>query len=281
MTDPLVSVVIAAYNAAPFLRETLESVAAQTYGRVEILVVDDGSTDDTAEIAKQVAPNARIFRRERGGLAAARNFGLREASGTFIALLDADDLWMPTKLETQVGVAQRHPSAGLIVCDAEEFIGDRTINATMFRKPFAKLLRTSTDGEVAGMMHRRFLRFCQITCPAQTLFARRVVEEVGEFIDSPAQDFDYYLRASRLFPLVIHREVLARWRYRPDSMSGSRLTRPLRFTRTSAPVLRAHAERCKGEERRIIERRAAAIDRICGLPWPANVLAAQIDQMIG
>ena len=95
-----ISVVIPAYNAAHFLPRCLKSVFAQTLKPAEVIVVDDGSTDDTAAVA--AALGARVIGRQNGGISAARNTGIQNASGQWIALLDADDLWAPEKLERQV-----------------------------------------------------------------------------------------------------------------------------------------------------------------------------------
>ena len=104
-TGPLVSVVIPAYNAASFIGATLVSAAHQTYARLEIIVVDDGSTDRTAEVVRAFAahdPRVTLLQQARAGVAAARNHGIRVAQGSLIAPLDADDLWERTKIERQV-----------------------------------------------------------------------------------------------------------------------------------------------------------------------------------
>jgi hypothetical protein len=105
MTDRLVSVIVPAYNAASTVQETLHSVLAQTFARIEVIVVDDGSTDTTAAAVAHIAAQdarVRLERRPRCGVAAARNYAIRCASGEFIAPMDADDLWHPTKLEKQL-----------------------------------------------------------------------------------------------------------------------------------------------------------------------------------
>ena len=103
--QPLVSVVMPAWNAEATIVEALRSVAAQTYRDLEIIIVDDGSTDATAALAKEFCasdPRARTVRRSNGGPAAARNLGIAEARGEWIALIDADDVWHPTKIEKQL-----------------------------------------------------------------------------------------------------------------------------------------------------------------------------------
>lgn len=107
MPKPTISVVIPCYNAAPFLRETLDSVLAQTYPAEEILLIDDGSTDDSAAIAASYGPPVRVLRQENQGESVARNRGIDEATGEWVAFLDADDLWLPEKLQRQIQVVRR------------------------------------------------------------------------------------------------------------------------------------------------------------------------------
>ena len=99
---PTVSVVIPCYNGAAFLRETLDSVLAQTYPPLEVILIDDGSTDESAAIAESYGPPVRVIRQENQGESVARNRGMDEARGDWIACLDADDLWKPEKLERQL-----------------------------------------------------------------------------------------------------------------------------------------------------------------------------------
>ncbi len=114
----LVSVIIPAYNASRFIRETLHSALSQTYKEIEIVVVDDGSTDDTAEIVTRFSEadgRVRLLSQQNQGASAARNHGISASTGEFIAFLDADDLWHPTKLEKQVKLLQESPAdVGLI-----------------------------------------------------------------------------------------------------------------------------------------------------------------------
>jgi glycosyltransferase involved in cell wall biosynthesis len=108
-----ISVIIPAYNAARFIRETVESVLQQTLPPDEVLVIDDGSTDDTASIAESFGPSVRVIRRRNVKLAATRNFGVQEAKSEWVAFLDADDLWQSNKLQRQVEELSRNPEADL------------------------------------------------------------------------------------------------------------------------------------------------------------------------
>ena len=101
MPTPKISVIIPAYNAANFISNAVESACAQTYPAYEIIVIDDGSKDKTAEVVSRLSGKVKLLKRENGGPAAARNTGIRESAGDWIAMLDADDTWLPHKLEVQ------------------------------------------------------------------------------------------------------------------------------------------------------------------------------------
>jgi glycosyltransferase involved in cell wall biosynthesis len=118
----LVSVIIPCYNRAHIVRDTIDSLLAQTYRTFEALVIDDGSTDHTREVMSRYTDSRiRYFYRANGGLSAARNSGLDAAKGEFIAFLDSDDLWHPWKLAAQVEIFRRHSEAGLIWSDMSTF----------------------------------------------------------------------------------------------------------------------------------------------------------------
>ena len=265
MSRPLVSVVIAAYNAASFLPETLETALGQSYPNREVIVVDDGSTDDTRARIERYRARVRYLRRAHGGLAAARNTGLRVAAGDYIALLDADDLWHPDKLATQVEVAGRHPESGLIACTGVEFEGERVLSAPLLGRELLRALDGAPEGEVTGHFHHALIRSSTISCPAQTLIPRRVVQSLGEFVDSGAQDYDYYLRIAQRYPITLHRSrgeaPLVRWRYRGDSMSGHGERRRFVWGLDMLNVLRAHRARCDTASRRVVRRRRATLAR--------------------
>jgi glycosyltransferase involved in cell wall biosynthesis len=113
MTGPDVSAIIPAYNAGRFISDAIESVLAQTHSAMECIVVDDGSTDDTASVAESHGPWVTVIRQANAGVSAARNAGAQVAKGRYLAFLDADDAWLPTKIEKQIQRA-RSGSFGLI-----------------------------------------------------------------------------------------------------------------------------------------------------------------------
>lgn len=111
---PKVSVITAAYNHVKFVRQMIESVQAQTFRDFEHFVVDDGSTDGTADVLKSFGDKITYIRQESRGAQAARNTAIHAASGEYIALLDSDDAWLPNKLERQMRIFEEHPGTGLV-----------------------------------------------------------------------------------------------------------------------------------------------------------------------
>ncbi len=121
MDSPLVSVIIPVCNGAAYLAEAIESVLAQTYAPLELTVVNDGSTDDSSQIAASYG-SVRLINQSNAGAAAARNRGIQDAGGMFLAFLDADDLWMPDKVEIQMALLRRRPEVELVTGLVESFI---------------------------------------------------------------------------------------------------------------------------------------------------------------
>ena len=117
MTSPLVTVVIPTYNYGRYICQTVESALGQTYSPVEIIVVDDGSTDDTRERLTAYGDRVRYIYLQNRGVSTARNIGIQAARGEFVALLDSDDLWLPDKLERQVTVGIHQPDIGLVATE--------------------------------------------------------------------------------------------------------------------------------------------------------------------
>ena len=257
MTEPLVSVVITAYQAARWLPATLGSVMAQTYRNWEVVLIDDGSTDDTVDRIAPFRSRIRYVHQPNAGMAAARNAGLALAGGDYIALLDADDLWLPEKLATQVRIARANPESGLIVCDGVLFddATGKELRAHLIRD--ASLL----EATVTLRCHESMIRVNPVACPAQTLIPRPVLERVGPLGDYQSQDYDCWLRISQHYPLTFHADRLVRRRKHPTSMTG-----PSGAPRYAQAVQRvkiwsAHRERCDAEERALVDARRRSVMR--------------------
>lgn len=128
--SPLVSVVVPAYNAEHFIRRSVDSVLAQSYSRCEVIVVDDGSTDQTLDVLAPYRDRLRVISQSNAGVSAARNAGIAVAAGEFVAFLDPDDYWASTKIERQVEMMQRHPDVGF--CSTEARVEDAGGNTLGF-----------------------------------------------------------------------------------------------------------------------------------------------------
>lgn len=139
--DPLVSVIIPVYNVRPYLRESLDSVLAQTYQNLEILIIDDGSTDGSGEICdeyQQKDPRIRVIHQENRGLSAARNAGLDRMTGEIVAFLDPDDAFLPEMIRAMTDVMKRH-RADIVCCKAAAFRTTRRMNMEQIRNQNDKL----------------------------------------------------------------------------------------------------------------------------------------------
>jgi glycosyltransferase involved in cell wall biosynthesis len=251
VTEPLVSVIVPAFNGGALLEETLASVFRQTWRRREVIVVDDGSTDDTAARLTKYGTALTVLRQANRGPGAARNTGIRAAAGDYFALLDHDDLWAPEKLERQVEVARRNPASGLIACDGEQFDGDRVLLGQLLFGPLRERLAASGERELTSTRWTDMFPGCPIATPGQTLLPRAVVERVGPFRErrDEAVDYDYWIRIARVFPVTFHLDPHMRWRYTAASASGPSALRMLRWGLMTVPVLRRHLESAPPEDR--------------------------------
>ncbi len=155
MADDLVSVVIPVYNGERFLAQAIASVHSQTWHPVEVIVVDDGSTDQSGEIARRFA-SVRCLRQGNAGQAAARNHGAAVATGTFLAFLDADDLWLADKLERQMAAFRSAPDLMAVFGWAQEFVdaeqppGGSPVRRLPAQLPSAMLIRRAAFEQLGG-----------------------------------------------------------------------------------------------------------------------------------
>ncbi len=192
-TTPQFSIVVPAYNAAKTVESAVRSVIGQTEPNLEVIVIDDGSTDATAAIVEQIAdPRVRLLRQENRGLASARNAGMAAARGRYIALLDSDDLYLPRYLELAQRALQSTEAAGLAYTDA--YVFDATSGKVRRRSAMARSSPPmpppgDRDGFLAELLARNFV-YVAATIP------RHVVEKVGGFDESrtSAEDYELWLR---------------------------------------------------------------------------------------
>jgi glycosyltransferase involved in cell wall biosynthesis len=206
---PLVSVIIPCYNSARYLAETIESVLAQTYPRVEVVLVDDGSTDATAQIAQDYPVNY-VYQTNRG-ISAARNTGFLHSQGKYVLFLDHDDRLLPRGVEAGVKLLEEHPECAIAVGE-HKFIG--------------------ADGTEIGYSHKHaagrdhYLRLLEhnfIETPCSALHRRSNLEVAGVFDESVqgAEDYELYLRIARQSALITHGAAVAEYRLHDANTSGN------------------------------------------------------------
>ncbi len=199
-----VSVVIPSYNYGRFIAQAIESVLAQTVAAHEIIVVDDGSKDDTIERLAGYSGRVRLIEQPNAGVGAARNTGARAATGDLIAFLDADDLWTPTKIEKQVHRFETDTQIGLVHCGFVEIDIDGNEQRHFI---------VGAEGWIAN----RILMFDPITivAPGSTaMVSREAFEEVGGFDARcpPSEDWEFSLSVARKFKVGFVPEPLLRYR---------------------------------------------------------------------
>lgn len=207
---PKVSVVIPAYNAQEFLRQTIDSVLHQTFQDFEIIVVDDGSQDETAQIAKSFGSSVCCLQIQNGGVSRARNFGMENAVGKYIAFLDADDLWESTKLEKQVSLLDENPAIGLCFTGIERV--DRNLT------PLNKIEAHSYPDYCKALL----LYSCVVSGSCSTVMMRgKIAKQVGGFDPgfTNYEDWEYWLRLSLATKFAPIPECLAKYRVVAGSAS--------------------------------------------------------------
>jgi glycosyltransferase involved in cell wall biosynthesis len=202
----VVSVIIPCYKQAHFLGEAIESVQAQTHPRYEIIVIDDESPDNTAEVAGRY-PNIRYFRQRRQERSAARNRGLRESAGDFVVFLDADDRLLPHHFQTCLDVFHATPELAL-VCGDYRWSGNESATHSHDCRPrpdyYGTLLRTNFIGALHAVM-----------------FRRDVLAPLGGFAPQlkSCEDQDLFLRVARSHPISCHHTVIAEYRWHDEQTS--------------------------------------------------------------
>jgi glycosyltransferase involved in cell wall biosynthesis len=226
---PLVSTVIVFFNEEKFLPEAIESVFAQTYDNWELLLVDDGSTDGSTEIALRYAEQCREKvrylehdeHRNRGG-SAARNLGNSNTKGKYIALLDADDVWLPHKLERQVAILDSQPEAAML-CGASQWWYSWTGNPEDTKRDHIRALSVQADTLVLPpKLLTLFLQNTNVPCPSSVLLRREIIEVTGGFEEAFRlyTDQAFYAKLCLRAPVFVSGDCLDRYRLHPDSCSS-------------------------------------------------------------
>jgi glycosyltransferase involved in cell wall biosynthesis len=245
-----IGVIIPAFNAAKYLPFAIESVISQTYEDWQILLVDDGSTDNTPEVIApfldRLGPKIKYIQQENRGLPTARNTAIRSSSTELLALLDADDVWLSSRLSESVKVMDARPQAGLSYGLITGIDAEGNHRGTFEGNP------SHAEGHIAPYI---YMRKVELPCPTIT-FRRRCVEEVGLFDETmrATEDRDLWLRIALRHEVAFVPKLLAYYRLSASSMS----TDPQRMLQAQLQFIRKHygAEGCGLLHRQIALARA-------------------------
>lgn len=224
---PLVSVIIPAYNAAEFLAEAIDSALEQDYPNKEIIVVNDGSTDQTEKVLSDYGSRIRYINQVNSGVAAARNTGLSAADGDYIAFLDADDIWLPGKLRMQIAYMEEHPDIDLVQArwaECHPGIGDYRCS----EKAAINQKHGSEPSDIPAIVPERsgwiyhILLTGFVVWTGVVVLRRRLIDRVGKFDEELpiGEDFHFWLRASQYTQIHTLDRTMALYRRRDNSVTG-------------------------------------------------------------
>ena len=229
MNPPIVSIIIPTFNCELYIAETIASVLGQSFKDIELIVVDDGSTDATREIVASFGGPVRLVTQSNAGVCVARNRGIREAAGKYICLMDHDDYWFAHKLARQVGLLERQPETGVVY--SSFILWHRNAEDGQFPPPASFDLNAypdDIDPEFSGWIYHQFLLDCWMLT-STAMFRAGIFEQCGVFDESLpySEDWDLWLRISHSYPFVQLRRPTTL--YRQHAHQGNRVNRPIDY----------------------------------------------------
>jgi len=271
-TPPKLSVVIPCFNARPLIAATLRSVLTQEGFELEVIVVDDGSLDGSADMVASEFPTVRLLRQGNQGVAAARNLGIAHASHEWVAFLDADDLWLPGKLAAQWEQLQADPLARMACSAWQVWVSTEPEPSAAF---LADLHSRAADTELwagpSGWIYPELLLDC-VVWTSTVIAQRALLRELGGF-DAElriGEDYDLWLRASQLTPILRIQQPLALYRQHPGNV-----TRGVPKANHRGEVISSALERwgCRSADGRLADE--AAVVRGLARSW-SDLAGAQL-----
>lgn len=260
---PTISIIIPAYNAEDYIRDAVDSALAQTHRDREVIVVDDSSTDDTPLILKSYGDRIVVHRQPNAGVSGARNTGVERSSGDWVAFLDADDVWRPTKLEAQLAISTTPISY--------------TNRFNFGNRGHLPEVQSDVTPLLSGDVFERLLLRGNFITVSSVMMTRGVFAELGGFVHQPGgcEDWDFWLRAAQRYEFSMCPEPLVGYRFTANSMS--------RNYRAMAPARRRVVSRALDSEKgrklswHVRQRIWAETCRTNG--WDASQAGARLDAL--
>ena len=208
---PEISVIIPTYNAAEYLPEAIDSVLAQTFQDFELIVVDDGSTDGTEEVVRSYGDRVRYLRQENRGPGAAKNLGIKNSRGPLVVTLDADDRWLPHKLERQYEYMREHPEIGMVNTDFSTF-NEKGVMTRHYNREYRKIYQ----GDIFDrLLQKNFVG------SGVVMFRRECLDRVGLFPENfmISEDWHLWLRIAKEYRVGYIDEPMAMYRWQEKSLT--------------------------------------------------------------
>ncbi|MCH8505578.1 MAG: glycosyltransferase, partial [Ectothiorhodospiraceae bacterium] len=268
----LVSVAFRAFNRKEFIKRTVDSVLSQNNSNVELIIVDDGSTDGTLEILEGLAADKKLYllrhpNGENRGQSASINLALEHATGKYISILDSDDMFAPNKLEVMVDYLERHPDIGLVYSNG--YAVDEHDNI---------LYEMHAPDHQEHNDPNRLLLDCYFLLPQNALVRKSVFDQAGRFEESfrSAQDHDMLLRIAEITKMAYIPDHLFYYRRHGDSISAKR--QDVRW-KTGFEILRRAAERYPYRKSTLRKRKAVLHFRMAQVYWRAGEKAKALPQL--
>lgn len=217
--NPLVSILLPVHNGERYLRESIISVVKQTYPNWELIIINDGSTDSTENIALEFSNNddrIKLFAKEHSGVAKSLNFGLVKTSGLYIARIDSDDIWLPEKLQFQVNFLNENP--GIFLLGNSVIMIDEAGLPLREQKGFNNRLTLSSQ-----TIRRRLLKN-NLFCHSSVMFRYELIKIIGKYRENykNSEDYEYWIRAAKRVNCEISERVLVHYRVWPYAVSFRR-----------------------------------------------------------
>lgn len=280
---PLVSIIIPAYNAEDFLGETLDSILSQEYDNIEVIVVDDGSTDQTSKLVKGYQPRVSYYyQNNSGGSAIPRNTGIKHSSGDFLCFFDADDLMVSNRIARQVDFLTRNPNVGIVFCDYRNFSEEGEYLLSHFETCSLLWTQLKNNNEIILEQACSYLVLENFGICGSFMIRRSLLqlEEGFEPTLRACEDFHFFYRLARHGPVGVINEIGMMRRLHEKNLTGDIIkmlsegirSRTLLRDSEQDPVNRIHIDNyiidCKGSLARFYTNQGLFLESL-RLDWDA------------